>query len=134
MSERQSLLSDIGDMVYLGGSCLQDIELLRNDETWLDALGAQIIPYPTTAGDFLRRLSEAQIGEFMEVKNTVRGNIWQKQPPSFRREAIINIDGTIYATDGECKQGMDISYNGQGISSIGDFTAQHPWTTGKDNC
>jgi len=97
----------------VGGSCLQDIELLRNDEAWLDALGAQIIPDPTTAGDFLRRFNEEQIGEFMEVKNTVRGNIWQKQPASFRREAILNVDGTICATDGECKQGMDISYNGQ---------------------
>lgn len=96
-----------------GGSCLQDIELLRNDEAWLNALGAQIIPDPTTAGDFLRRFSEAQISEFMEVKNTVRSNIWQKQPKSFRREAIINADGTICATDGECKQGMDFSYNGQ---------------------
>lgn len=97
----------------VGGSCLQDIELLRNDEAWLDALGASIIPDPTTAGDFLRRFDEEQIGEFMEVKNTVRGNIWQKQPASFRREATINADGTICATDGECKQGMDIAYNGQ---------------------
>jgi hypothetical protein len=34
-------------------------------------------------------------------------------PASFRREAIINVDGTISATFGEHKQGMDISYNGQ---------------------
>jgi hypothetical protein len=96
-----------------GGSCLQDIELLRNDEAWLDAQGARIIPDPTTAGDFLRRFNDEQIDEFMEVKNTVRSNIWQKQPASFRREAVINGDGTVCATDGECQQGMDISYNGQ---------------------
>jgi hypothetical protein len=87
--------------------------LLRNDEAWLNALGAQIIPDPTTAGDFLRRFNEDQISEFMEVKNTVRSRIWQKQPKSFRREAIINVDGTICSTEGKCKQGMDISYNGQ---------------------
>ena len=97
----------------VGGSCLQDIELLRNDEAWLDALGASIIPDPTTAGDFLRRFNAKQIAELMEVKNTIRGKIWQKQPASFFREAIIDADGTICATDGECKQGMDISYNGQ---------------------
>ena len=96
-----------------GGTCLQDIELLRNDTAWLDALGAKIIPDPTTAGDFLRRFGEDQITEFMEVKNSVRRKIWQKQPKSFRREAIINVDGTICPTDGECKQGMDISYDGQ---------------------
>lgn len=96
-----------------GGCCLQDIELLRNDEAWLNALGAEIIPDPTTAGDFLRRFEKEEIHEFMEVKNSVRSNIWQQQPESFRREAILNVDGTICATDGECKQGMDISYNGQ---------------------
>ncbi len=95
-----------------GGSCLQDIELLRNDEAWLNALGAEIIPDPTTAGDFLRRFKEEDICKFMEVKNTVRGNIWHQQPETFRREAVINVDGTISATYGECKQGMDISYNG----------------------
>lgn len=96
-----------------GGSCLQDIELLRNDEAWLNALGAQIIPDPTTAGDFLRRFDQAQICDFLEIKNKVRSRIWQQQPASFRREAIINVDGTISPTFGEHKQGMDISYNGQ---------------------
>jgi len=96
-----------------GGKCLQDIELLRNDEAWLNALGAEIIPDPTTAGDFLRRFKEKDICEFMDVKNTVRSNIWRRQPESFRHEAIINVDGTITATYGQCKQGMDISYDGQ---------------------
>jgi hypothetical protein len=96
-----------------GGSCLQDIELLRNDEGWLNALGAQIIPDPTTAGDFLRRFTKPDICAFMDAKNTVRKKVWQMQPATFLREAVINVDGTICATDGECKQGMDISYNGQ---------------------
>lgn len=97
-----------------GGSCLQDIELLRNDEAWLNALGAEIIPDPTTADDFPRRFTEDDIREFLDVKNTVRSRIWKKQPKSFRQEAIINVDGTITPTCGECRQGMDISYNGQG--------------------
>jgi len=96
----------------VGGTCLQDIELLRNDEAWLNALGAEIIPDPTTEGDFLRRFEKEDICEFMDVKNSVRSKIWEKQSKSFREEAIINIDGTITPTDGECKEGMDISYNG----------------------
>jgi len=96
-----------------GGSCLQDIELLRNDEAWLNALGAEIIPDPTTAGDFLRRFDEEEIYDFLEIKNKVRSRIWEQQPASFRREAIINVDGTISPTYGEHKEGMDISYNGQ---------------------
>ena len=41
--------------VLCGGTCLQDIEQRRQDEVYLDALGAQRIPDPTTAGDFCRR-------------------------------------------------------------------------------
>ena len=96
-----------------GGSCLQDIELLRNDEAWLNALGAEIIPDPTTAGDFLRRFDQAGICTFLEVKNKVRKRIWNQQPATFRREAIINVDGTLSPTYGEHKEGMDISYDGQ---------------------
>ena len=39
-----------------GGTCMEDIELRRNDEVYLDALGAQRIPDPITAGDFCRRI------------------------------------------------------------------------------
>ena len=65
--------------VLSGGTCLQDIELLRNDDAWLNAIGAEIIPYPTTAGDFLRRFDEKQICQLMEVKNGIRKKIWEKQ-------------------------------------------------------
>jgi len=37
------------------GIRLEDIELRRNDEVFLDALGTERIPDPTTAGDFCRR-------------------------------------------------------------------------------
>src|SRR3954471_1350001 len=50
-----------------GGKTLDDLELLRNDETSLDALGAQRIPDPTTAGDFLRRFGAADIDALMGV-------------------------------------------------------------------
>lgn len=59
------------NMVYnilSGGSCLEDIELLRNDEAFLNAVGAEIIPDPTTAGDFLRRFSEQDVIDLMEAK------------------------------------------------------------------
>jgi len=99
--------------IIAGGDCLQDIELLRNDEAWLNALGAEIIPDPTTAGDFLRRFDERTIVKLMDIKNTIRKKVWDRQPQNFKKEAVINIDGTICETTGECKQGMDISYNGK---------------------
>ncbi|AOY59034.1 hypothetical protein dsmv_3629 [Desulfococcus multivorans DSM 2059] len=104
---------DIAYNLLAEGSCLEDIELLRNDEAWLNALGAELIPDPTTAGDFLRRFDEDQIIELMEAKNEIRKKIWRRQPRCFRKEAVINVDGTISETSGECKEGMDISYDGR---------------------
>ena len=98
--------------IIAGGTRLEDIELQRQDEAWLDSLGAEIIPDPTTAGDFLRRFSEGDIIELMEAVNRTRKKAWEKQPAAFFEKAIINVDGTISETTGECKEGMDISYKG----------------------
>jgi hypothetical protein len=43
-----------------GGRRLEHLELRRNDEVYLDALGAMRIPDPTTAGDFCRRFVSAR--------------------------------------------------------------------------
>ncbi len=94
------------------GTCLEDIELRRNDEVFLNALGAQRIPDPTTAGDFCRRFHEGHIETLMTVINDVRLQVWRRQPVEFFEEAIIEGDGTIAPTTGECKEGMDISYDG----------------------
>lgn len=98
--------------VLTGGTCLEDIERLRNDESYMNALGAERIPDPTTAGDFLRRFSEDTILDLQETFNTTRKKVWGLQNKSFCKEAIIDIDGTIAETTGECKEGMDIAYNG----------------------
>jgi hypothetical protein len=48
----------------------------------------------------------------MEAINRTRKKVWDKQPKRFFDRAILNVDGLIAETDGECKEGMDISYNG----------------------
>jgi len=99
--------------VLVGGTCLQDLELRRNDEAYLNALGAVSIPDPTTAGDFCRRFKYGMDLEIlMEVINQTRLRVWREQPASFFEEAIIEADGTMAPTTGECKEGMDISYDG----------------------
>lgn len=96
-----------------GGTCLDDIELLRNDESYMDALGAQRIPDPTTAGDFARRFTADSVLSLMNAINSCRPNIWQHGLSADERKlAVIDADGTITPTTGECKQGMHISYDG----------------------
>jgi Transposase DDE domain group 1 len=98
--------------VLSGGTCLQDIEQRRQDEVYLDALGAQRIPDPTTAGDFCRRFDESAIESLQAAINETRVRVWRTQPAAFFDEAIIDADGTLAETTGECKAGMDIAYTG----------------------
>ncbi len=98
--------------VLCGGTCLQDIEQCWQDEVYLDALGAQRIPDPTTAGDFCRRFDEAAIDALQAAINETRVRLWRAQPAAFFDEAVIDADGTLAETTGQCKAGMDIAYNG----------------------
>jgi hypothetical protein len=96
-----------------GGRRLEDIEARRGDRAFLDGLGAAALPDPTTAGDFCRRFSEDQILALQEAVNRTRLRVWARQRASFTAErATIDADASIIGTDGECKQGMDIAYNG----------------------
>jgi hypothetical protein len=94
------------------GTCLQDLELRRQDEVFLDALGARRIPDPTTAGDFCRRFNEEAIRLLQDIVHEVRLGVWAKQPADFFHQARIDMDGVLVETTGQCKQGMDIGYDG----------------------
>jgi DDE family transposase len=94
------------------GTCLEDIELRRNDEVFLDALGARRIPDPTTAGDFCRRFKSEDVHTLLDIFNDIRKKAWAGQSDTFFEQARIEADGTMVGTSGECKQGMDISYKG----------------------
>jgi hypothetical protein len=97
-----------------GGTCLDAIELRRNDETYMDALGAERIPDPTTAGDFTRRFSPDDVVELMEAINSIRPQLWRRRlKRKERREAIVDLDGTHAPTLGECKKGIGLSYDGK---------------------
>lgn len=96
-----------------GGRVLDDIEIRRNDLVFLDALGARSIPDPTTAGDYCRRFDTGDICRLQQIINEVRLRVWQQQPAEFfEQTARIDADGSLVPTDGECKEGMDVSYKG----------------------
>jgi hypothetical protein len=95
-----------------GGRRLEHLELRRTDEVYLDALGAVRVPDPTTEGDFCRRFREADVLDLMEAINVARLRVYAEQPADFFTEAIVDIDGTLVGTDAECKEGVDIAYDG----------------------
>ena len=99
--------------VVTGGECLDDLERRRNDEGYLDALGAQRIPDPTTEGDFTRRFKAQDVAVLMEVVNDIQPRLWRKRLSREERgRGVIDVDGTIAPTTGKCKEGMGMSYKG----------------------
>jgi len=99
--------------VMCGGRTLDDLELRRNDEVFLDALGIEAIPDPTTAGDFCRRFSPEAVEALMAAINTTRLSVWKRAGPQFTEGiARIDADGSLVPTTGECKEGMALSYKG----------------------
>lgn len=93
-----------------GAGSIQDIEARRSDEYYLQCIGTERIPDPTTAGDFCRRFGEQHIDDLHRAIDEVRLKIWKHQGPDFLQQAVIDMDSTIVGTSGECKAGMDLSY------------------------
>jgi hypothetical protein len=60
------------------GTRLQHLELLRKNAAYLDAIGADSIPDPTTAGDFCRRFGQADIDALLLAINETRLNVWKR--------------------------------------------------------
>jgi hypothetical protein len=96
-----------------GGTCLDHLEVRRTEEAYLNAVGAERIPDPTTAGDFCRRFGDFELMQLMQAFNRVRMRVWQQQPQEFFDVAIIEVDGTMVETCGEKKQGIGMNYKKQ---------------------
>jgi hypothetical protein len=61
---------------------------------------------------FADDIPQRKINLLQDHINAVRMKIWSLQPTSFFDEAVVDLDGSLAPTDGECKQGMNIAYDG----------------------
>jgi hypothetical protein len=70
--------------VLCGGTRLEDIEKLRHDSAYMNALGAELIPDPTTAGDFCRRERRRWTGRGWRSRAGDRGRTRRADLPGRR--------------------------------------------------
>ena len=98
--------------ILAGGSRLEHLDTRRQDEVFLDALGAQRLPDPTTSGDFCRRFTQPDIDRLMDTINQVRLRVWKEQPDDFFDEAFLDADGTLAPTGGWCKEDINVNHEG----------------------
>ncbi len=106
-------VQNIAFNLLAGGRCLDHIELRRQDEAYLNGIGVERIPDPTTAGDYCRRFTPTTINALMDAFNEIRVKAWKAQPADFLDKAVIEADGVMVETYGQRKQGMDINYKKQ---------------------
>lgn len=95
-----------------GETTLGGLASHREDEALLNALSARRIPHPTTSGDFLRRFEKDSVNDLLAVLNEGSARVWRKRKPSSRELAVIDVDGTIAETTGECREQMSMAYEG----------------------
>lgn len=95
-----------------GGTCIEDLELLRIREGFLDVLGAQRIPDPTTADDSCRQFPARDGDDLKDVIHGKRLLVRRQQSTAFFERAIIDAEGTEVETGGECKEGIGRFYKG----------------------
>jgi len=99
--------------LYSGGTCLDDLESLQNSNTIKRYLGAESLPDPTTAGDFLRRFDRGDLMALQRAIDLARVKVWASLPAEQKRFATIDLDSTIKELYGRCQEGADFAYNGK---------------------
>jgi hypothetical protein len=123
------------NMVYnflTGGEKLLDIERLQEEKSFSKVLGAESIPDPTTAGDFLVRFSDADIDKFQTSLDQAQDNAFFLLEKKKKQRVTIDSDSSVYEVYGKKKEGADYSYNNKwsyngfhmSLAEIGDIVYQ----------
>ena len=102
--------------ILAGGERLEDIELRRQDENFLNGLGRSGFPIRRRREISPGASTQQDICTLQECINRARLAVWKVQPEGFLKEAFIDVDGTIAGTYGECKEGMDCPTKGSGVT------------------
>ena len=99
--------------LFTGGSCIEDIADLQQNEAARRILGAARIPDPTTAGDFLRRFKAEDIDVLDGVGDELHRAAWSRRFGRKKQKlAIVDLDSHVHHIYGSQKEGADFTYKG----------------------
>jgi hypothetical protein len=99
--------------LFAGGTCIEDIADLQTSEPVRRILGADRIPDPTTAGDFLRRFDADALRALDGVIDQAQEKVWNRRYGKKKAErAIVDLDSCVRPVYGNQKEGADFSYKG----------------------
>lgn len=99
--------------LFTGGTAIEDITSLQQSEPVGRILGANRIPDPTTAGDFLRRFDERQIRALDHAIDRLHERVWKKWKGRKRSKlGVVDLDSHVHHVYGHQKEGADFTYKG----------------------
>jgi hypothetical protein len=99
--------------LYSGGTCIEDIADLQTSEPVRRILGANRVPDPTTAGDFLRRFDAESLKNLDRVIDQAQEKIWKRRYGKKKAaRAIVDLDSCVRPVYGDQKEGTDFTYKG----------------------
>lgn len=99
--------------LYSGGTCIEDIADLQTSEPVRRMLGANRIPDPTTAGDFLRRFDADSLRSLDRAIDQAQEKVWKQRYGKKKAErAIVDLDSCVRPVYGDQKEGTDFTYKG----------------------
>ncbi len=99
--------------LYAGGTCIEDIADLQTSEPVRRILGADRIPDPTTAGDFLRRFDDDALRSLDRAIDHAQEKVWKRRYGKKKAaRAIIDLDSCVRPVYGDQKEGTDFTYKG----------------------
>lgn len=93
-----------------GGSCLDDLNLLREDEETKAVIQQEAIPHATTAGDFLRAFTLGHIKQLEKASRRIQETVHKGEAVA---ELVLDIDSAIFEQYSSKKQGSCRGYSGE---------------------
>ena len=101
-----------------GGSKLQDVNRLGQDDALKRVLGSDRIPHATTIGKFLWRFGDDQhdkqrqgLAELRDTTEAVQQEAFGMLPRERRKVATLDWDSSIHEVYGQKKEGADFAYD-----------------------